>query len=110
MKWTEFYESNTGYMEPAGVKCDNAGKSKLLEKRCNNAGWKFNINLEYTARDTPQQNSLAEVNFVIISNHSRAMMIATNSINALRYDLFVKHSPVLHNWIDLWPLSLMGPK
>jgi hypothetical protein len=67
-KWTDFYESKNGYVEPACVKfqrwkeagmpvkiirCDNAGENKLLEKRCNSADWKLNIDFEYTARDTP---------------------------------------------------------
>eukprot|EP00957_Ditylum_brightwellii_P182152 13878236-Ditylum_brightwellii.AAC.1 len=67
MKWAEFYESKNGYAEPACVKFQQWREAGMPIKifRCDNA-----------ARDTPQQNSLAEVSFFIIGNHSRAMMIA----------------------------------
>eukprot|EP00957_Ditylum_brightwellii_P176303 13424614-Ditylum_brightwellii.AAC.1 len=70
------------------IRCNNTGENKLLEKRSNSADWKLNINFEYTARDTPQQNSLAEVSFVTIGNHGKAMMIAAIIPYDMRYNLF----------------------
>lgn len=47
---------------------DNAGENKLLDKCLHSKDWKLNIVVEYTARATPQQNSLAEVGFAAIAN------------------------------------------
>eukprot|EP00957_Ditylum_brightwellii_P073862 5612026-Ditylum_brightwellii.AAC.1 len=48
------------------VKCirlDNAGENKVLAVQNDSADWKLNIEYEFTARDTPQQNSMVEVGF-----------------------------------------------
>eukprot|EP00957_Ditylum_brightwellii_P065645 4979010-Ditylum_brightwellii.AAC.1 len=60
------------------LQCDNAGESKALEKRSASADWKLGIEFEFTAQDTPQQNSLVEVGFATIRNQGMAMMIAAN--------------------------------
>ena len=46
------------------------------------------IRFEWTARNTPQQNSLVEVGFVTIGKHGRAMMIAANIVYAIRFKLY----------------------
>ena len=46
------------------------------------------MTFEYTARDTPQQNSLVEVGFTTIGNRRRAMMIAANISYEMRLVLF----------------------
>ena len=43
------------------LRMDNAGENIALEKRLKSEAWKIPVEIEYTARDTPQQNSLAEV-------------------------------------------------
>jgi hypothetical protein len=53
---------------------DNADENKLLEKRLRSKDWKHDIEVEYTARDRPQQNSIAEVGFFTIMNWTCAMM------------------------------------
>ena len=58
------------------IRLDNAGENKKLEERALSAAWKLNINFEYTARDTPQQNSLAELGFTVLSAYGRALMSA----------------------------------
>ena len=70
------------------VRCDNGGENLKLEKRCNGVEWKLNVNFEYTAKDTPQQNSLVEVGFTTIGNRGKAMMIATNISYEMRFVLF----------------------
>eukprot|EP00957_Ditylum_brightwellii_P064709 4911182-Ditylum_brightwellii.AAC.1 len=45
------------------VRCDNAGENKTLEKRSKSKDWKMNLQFEFTARATPQQNHLAELAF-----------------------------------------------
>eukprot|EP00957_Ditylum_brightwellii_P083473 6345666-Ditylum_brightwellii.AAC.1 len=83
MKWSDFYPTKDTMIEPTCeqlnkwkangkavkyLRCDNAGENKALEKRCASADWKLGIEFEYTARDTPQQNSLVEVGFATIRN------------------------------------------
>ena len=87
MKFSEFFVTKNGMIEPTCVqinqwhqngmivrylRCDNAGENKKLEERINGANWKLNIQFEYTARDTPQQNHLAELAFATIANRGRA--------------------------------------
>ena len=60
------------------LRMDNAGENKHLAKRAQSAQWKLPIKFEFTARDTPEQNHLAEIAFVTIMNRVRAMMIAAN--------------------------------
>ena len=103
MKWSEFYERKSDMVEPTCiqfnkwkqdgkpvgiVRCDNGGENKALETRCESADWKLGIVFEWTARNTPQQNSLVEVGFTTIGNRGRAMMIAANVAYALRFKLF----------------------
>eukprot|EP00957_Ditylum_brightwellii_P118084 9005761-Ditylum_brightwellii.AAC.1 len=93
MKWTAFFQTKNGMIEPTCVKLnkwkqggkavkyirlDNAGKEKALEKRCESAVWKLGIQFEYTLHDTPQQNSVVEVGFATIGNQGQAMMVAAN--------------------------------
>ena len=56
-KWQQ---SNIGITH---LRLDNAGENKLLQTRCASKDWKMNFEFEFIARDTPQQNSLAEVGF-----------------------------------------------
>ena len=58
-------------------------------KRADSKDWKLGINFEFTARGTPQQNSLAEVSFKTIMNKGRALMNAANLPEKMRYKLFM---------------------
>jgi hypothetical protein len=60
------------------IRLDNAGENKSLKQRCDSKDWQLGIKFEFTARDTPQQNSLAEVGFATIANRGRAMMHQAN--------------------------------
>jgi hypothetical protein len=53
---------------------DNAGENKLLQQRSQSADWKLNIKFEFTARDFPQQNHLAELGFTHLVNYGRAFI------------------------------------
>eukprot|EP00957_Ditylum_brightwellii_P038657 2922379-Ditylum_brightwellii.AAC.1 len=74
LKFSDFFKTKNGMVEPTleqfnrwskkGImvqylRCDNAGENKTLEKRSQSSDWKMNIQFEYTARATPQQNHLA---------------------------------------------------
>jgi hypothetical protein len=103
LKFSDFYESKSGMVEPTCqqfqkwkdkgkavkfVRLDNAGENKALQKRCESESWKLNIDFEYTARDTPQQNHLAELGFSIIASRGRAMMHRANLPLDKRYKLY----------------------
>jgi hypothetical protein len=50
-------------MGPMYLRMDNAGENKSLADRMKHKDWKLPIVVEWTARDTPQQNSPVEVGF-----------------------------------------------
>ena len=70
------------------VRCDNAGENIVLEKRSSSAIRQLNINFEYTAQDTPQENNYVEVGFATIIKRGNAMMIAANLPLEKRYVFF----------------------
>ena len=70
------------------LRMDNAGENKKLEERMNGASWKLDIDAEYTAASTPQQNHLAELSFHILANRGRALMHRANVPIMLRYKLY----------------------
>ena len=93
MKFTDFFARKIDMVEPTCeklhhwrqnglavkyIRLDNAGENKKLQERAESADWKLGIVWEYTARDTPQQNSLAEVGFALIASQGRAMMAAAH--------------------------------
>ena len=93
LKFSHFYKSKNKLVEPtfkmmhqwgqAGIlikklRMDNAGGNIALEKRLKSESWKNPVEIEYTARDTPQQNSLAEVAFYALANKVRAAMHHAN--------------------------------
>lgn len=70
------------------IRMDNGGENLLLERKAKSKDWKLGIDFEKTARDTPQQNSLAEVGLATIAKRARAMMIRANILDKIRYKLF----------------------
>jgi hypothetical protein len=103
LKFSNFFKTKNGMVEPTceqfnrwnlanhPVKCvrlDNAGENKLLKARCQSADWKLNIEFEFTARDTPQQNHHAELGFTVLANKGRAVMHRANIPLVLRYKLW----------------------
>jgi hypothetical protein len=67
---------------------DNGGENLKLEKRANSKDWQLGIEFEKIARDTPQQNSLAEVGLATITKRAWAMMIQANIPYKVYYWLF----------------------
>lgn len=60
------------------IHCDNAGKSKKLESTSKEKEWQLPVNFEYTARATPQQNSIVEKKFDTIASRARSTMNGAN--------------------------------
>jgi hypothetical protein len=69
---------------------DNAGENRSLQKRANSADWKLNIKFEFTPRDTPQHNHLAERGLASVSNKGRSLLSAANIPMSIRYKVWVK--------------------
>ena len=67
---------------------DNAGENIALEKGLKSESWKNPVEIEYTARDTPQQNSLVEVAFYALANKAGAAMHHANLLMEMRFRLF----------------------
>jgi hypothetical protein len=60
------------------IRCDNAGENKTLQRRANGVDWKLNLAFEFTPRETPQHNRVAELGLASISSKRRAIMSAAN--------------------------------
>ena len=106
MKWSDFFNRKKEMVEPtceklyqlieAGkeikyLRMDNAGENLLLEKQLKSNTWKLGaIVIEYTARNTPQQNNLAELGFAHLANYGRALMVRANVPLKERYRFFTK--------------------
>ena len=102
IKFSKFFKTKDAMVEPTceqlhkwqqsnigitHLRLDNAGENKLLQTRCSSKDWKMKCEFEFTARDTPQQNSLAEVGFATLANRGRAMMHRANLPMMDRYRL-----------------------
>ena len=92
-KWSEFTDTKTGMVEPTCewmnqmkakameikvARLDPAGENVKLEIRSKSADWKLATKFEFTSRDTPQHNNLAELAFPYLAGRARAMMGAAH--------------------------------
>ena len=92
-KWSEFTDTKTGMVEPTCewmnqmkakameikvIRLDPAGENVKLEIRSKSADWKHATKFEFTSRDTPQHNNLAELAFPYLAGRARAMMGAAH--------------------------------
>jgi hypothetical protein len=60
------YQWSTKGMKTFFIRCDGAGENHSLEDTLHSSQWKIPIAFEYTARNTPQQNHLAEIGIYVI--------------------------------------------
>ena len=72
------------------LRMDNAGENYLLAQEINKQKWQLDIEVEYTARDTPQQNSLVEVAFNTIACRAKSLMYDANVPDDFRHLLYPK--------------------
>jgi hypothetical protein len=85
LKFVDFFETKDGMVEPTCeklkkweqsghkvdvIRMDNGGENLKLEKHANSKDWQLGIEFEKTARDTPQQNSLADVRLATIAKRA----------------------------------------
>ena len=67
---------------------DNTGENLALQNHCNSALWQLGIEFEFTTRDTPQQNLLAELGIFTLANLVWVMMHYAHVPLEYRYKLF----------------------
>ena len=70
------------------LRMDNAGENIALEKRLKSESWKNLVDMEYTAQDNLQQNSLAEVAFYALASKAQAAMHHANLPMEMCFQLF----------------------
>ena len=102
MKFSRFFATKNGMIEPACmltnkfekinaitkyIHCNNARENIALEKTINGPKWKKYIQFEYMVRSTPQQNSLAETAFSYLLNKAKALMIEANVPYLIQYKI-----------------------
>ena len=90
-KWGDFFPSKSAMVETTCewlnqmkaygvpveiIRLDPAGENLKLEKRCKTATWQAlqPLKFEFTSRDTPQHNNLAELAFPYLAGRVHAMM------------------------------------
>lgn len=100
-KWSDFTTTKkafserscewTNQMKARGIpiscfRLDNAGENKKFEQRAQSSDWSHlqPLEFEYTARDTPQHNSYAELAYPYLAGKGRAMMQAANIPDDIR--------------------------
>ena len=81
------------------LRCDNAGErqSKMAEM-CK----KYSVEMEYTARYTPQMNGVVERRITVLLNGARGAMYAANLNQETRKKLWaetISYTEILHNSI-----------
>jgi hypothetical protein len=106
--WEQFQKWKSNGYTVNFLRMDNAGENVLLKQRCESKDWKFNIKCEFTARDTPQQNSLAEVGFATCANRGRAMMARANIPEDIRYKVWTAAFKTATLLDGLLPIEVNG--
>ena len=123
LKMVYFYDNKNDMVEPTCeliqkwksnnkavkfVRMDNAGENMALLKRCQSATWKHDIKFEITARDTPQQNHLAELGIAVTINKARALMAAANIPLSIRYKIWKEAAKTAAQLDGLIPVDIGG--
>ena len=67
------------------LRMDNTGENKKLASRLQSAAWKILVEIEYTARDTPKQNSPIDVAFYALTNKACTTMHHVNFLMEMWY-------------------------
>ena len=124
-KTSGFYATKDGMVEPTcelmsqwrqqdmpvkHLRMDNGGENIALEKRLKSSDWQLHPIVEYTAKDTPQHNHLAEVSFSTLSNRFRAMMHRANIPSQHRLKVWHKAASVATKMDGLTVIEIDGVK
>ena len=79
-----------GRINKSVIRCDNVGENIRLKMRLASAEWRMPLKFEYTPRNTPQRNHLAELKTFLICNKARAALVRTHILNEYRFRIFLK--------------------
>jgi hypothetical protein len=90
------------------LRMDNGGENLSLANMVKSKDWKFPLTIEFTARDTPQQNSLVETAFTANVQRSLAVYVAAGVPKEWRYLLFPHVMKYLSKVKNLQPIELHG--
>jgi hypothetical protein len=103
LKISQFYAKKDGICEPTCeliknlkdmeieikiLRMDNAGENKLLQQICESKDWQFAMKYEYTGRDTPQHNHMAESGSATLEKQRKSIIVRANITMNKRYLLF----------------------
>jgi hypothetical protein len=103
LKFVDFFEAKNDMVESTCVQLkkweqakkkvdviwlDNGRDNVKLEKRAGSKDWQLDINFEYTAWDTLQQNHLAEIGLTVVANQAQVLVVWANVPYEVRYSLF----------------------
>jgi hypothetical protein len=89
---------------------DNAGENQMLDKRCKSKYRQFGMEFEYTARETPHHNHMAELGFSTLGNKGRALMVKANIPVKYIYHLFREAFSTATDLDGLVVLDIKGNK
>jgi hypothetical protein len=90
------------------IRQDNAGKNKKLVTLAHSKEWKLETNFENTARKTPQQNSYAELAFMVIVAKMRAVMNAVQIPKSERFKMWSEAATTVTALGNLIPVTFNG--
>lgn len=62
------------------LRLGNEGENKSLQRRAERADWTLGLYVEFTAPNTPQQNSNVQTGFAVVANRGQAAMAACSHI------------------------------
>jgi len=90
------------------LRIDNAGENRKLQARCESSNWKLEITYEYTARDTPQQDSLVKVAIANVNKQLNALMARANVPDDIEHILYHKAGETVVKVDGLVPVTING--
>jgi hypothetical protein len=93
---------------PKYIRMDNAGENIKLAEQLKHKDWKLPVKVEWTARDTPQQNSPAEVGFSTLGGRARSMLQDANVPEGLRKVLMLEAVKTATLLDGLIPIDIEG--
>jgi hypothetical protein len=85
------------------LRMDNAGENKLLQQK------QFTIDYEYTGRDTPHHNHLAQFGFATLGNKGRSLMVRAN-IPMSKIYLLLREAFKTATYLDSLVVTTIGEK
>jgi hypothetical protein len=90
------------------IQQDNAGENKKLVTLAQSKDWKLESIFENTARNTPQQNSYAELAFTVIAAKTRAIMNAAQIPKGEQFKLWSEAALTVTALDNLIPVTWNG--